>query len=278
MSYGSLTQRFLLVAVASALDRDTTSLRWRARVAKAAASQETKDTADDGDHTKARSRRRWFQWQDGLAAAAVASSLLSLQFCPHSPLVTVASVLTILLAPLMSFQSRKLKGRNFRVIANELRQEINYCHVEQERLYRTLARLDSRMDQVHAVEKELRKYDPSQVNKLTRIVQEQAAIHKRTNRILQQRVIQTIMKVVVLADLDQDGHVGPREMEGLMLKLQNLPGVRLDEYKFRAKMAAGDRSLRTVMEIMRDLDDSDVFQFRPEELSQQANLLLDVRL
>jgi hypothetical protein len=133
------------------------------------------------------------------------------------------------------------------------------------------------MDQVHAIETELfSMYDPTQLTKLTRIVQDRGAIHQQMNRILQHQVIQTTMKVVVHADADQDGHVGPNEMELLVLKLQHLPGVQFDEYQFRAKMAAGDRSLRTVMDIMRDLDDSDVFQFRPGDLTPK-DLLLDVR-
>ena len=198
----------------------------------------------------------------------VGSSLLSLQFVSHSPLVQLASILTLLLGPIVALQARTLHQGGIRIITNELRQEINYCQLEQERLHRSLLRLDDTMDQLQAMEREISRYskDPVLLRKLVRLVQEQTLVHQRMNKAIQQQIIQTIMKGVTLSDRDKDGHIGPTEIDALILQLQQLPGISLNEIKFREKMTTQGQSLQTVMHMMRHLDDSDVFHMTTKKL------------
>jgi uncharacterized protein YhaN len=191
---------------------------------------------------------------------------------------------TIFFGLFLAVQSRKINSQNLRQIANELRHELNYCHVEQERLHRTLNRMDSKVDQLHRVEQELGQYcntGPTQLRALRNMVREQSVLTNKMTKIIQQNLLQTIMRVVVTSDHNGDFAMTSNELEALILGLKALPGVKLNETNFRAKMAEGDRSLRSIMELIRDfLADhrNDVFELVPKELIQpkQPNLLLDI--
>ena len=205
----------------------------------------------------------------------VGSSLLSLQFLSHSPLVRMASILTLVLGPIVAIQARTLHRGGIRIITNELRQEINYCQIEQERLHRSLLRLDHTMEQLQAMEQEISRYsrDPVILRKLVRLVQEQSLIQQKMNKTLQQQVIQTIMKGVVQSNRDNNDHLGPCEVDALILQLQQLPGISMNEIIFREKMTTGDQSLQTVMNLMRHLDDNDILQMTPKKWILPQKLL-----
>jgi hypothetical protein len=275
--------------------RDTTSLRWRARVAKAAASHELEDwnqhnnnnnnnnnndnDSTNNNSTKDRMRQQQQQcfspWHNGIACLAITSSFLSLHLYSSCILIKTASILTILLCPLFIHQSRKLHhGRGNllvlqQMIATELQQEIHYCQIVQERLYRTLTRLDTNMEQVRPIEKQCNASHPHHhsINKRIRIAHEQIHLNQQLYPIMKQQLQQTMLRKIIELRTDSDGQqqhlICPRDLERLMIQLQDyLPTMYLDKDKFRDAMTAGNRSIRTLLEMMNNLDGSDIFHLR----------------
>jgi hypothetical protein len=286
MNRSQLHHSFLLI-------RDTTSLRWRARVAKAATSaamggqQEgdgvfRKDSKDKGDGDDAHDGcfGTGMTWLDGVAAGAVGSSLLSYQL--HSVLTKVAAVSTLALGPYAAYQKRKLRLLGgLRQQQNALRYSTNDFQLQNEVLHRKLTRLDSSVSNLEAVEQELALYakDDTELRRLQHIVARQAEVHAAMRKCLQRQVVSDILEIVVGSDRDRDFSISAQESETMVLRMKALSGVRFNERNYRAHMAAGDRSISCVMKMIRELmmdddDSNDIFTLSPQDLVSEKRAIM----
>lgn len=256
--------------------RDTTSLRWRARVAKTSVAQPSVvsddkkskevDTSSDGCCGTGLS------WLDGVAAGAIGSSLLSVQ--AHSAVTKTASIATLVLGPYAAYQKRKLRLLgSLRKQQNILRATTNNFSVQNEVLHRKLARLDISVSSLEAVEHELALFasNETELNRLKHVVERQREIHAEMKKCLRKQILHDILDVVVHADRDRDFSVSPPEMEIMIVRMNALQGVQFHERLFRARMSQKDRSIGVIMRMIRNLmadDDvsNDIFTLCPQEL------------
>jgi prefoldin subunit 5 len=214
-------------------------------------------------------------WLDGMAAGAVASSLLSVRI--HSAWTKISSIFTFLFGPYAALQKRQLRRLGgLRKQQSQLRAEVNDFAVQNEVLQRRLHRLDETVSGLESAETELRLYakDESQVHRLQFLVERQHQVQAEMKEYLRKQVIHDILQVVVRADRDQDFTISPRELETLVLRCNSIKGVVFHERNFRAQLAAGERSLASIMriirEVMSDEDSSnDVFTLNPEDLIKE---------
>jgi len=116
--------------------------------------------------------------------------------------------------------------------------------------------------------------EEEQVHHFLRICRQLETLHRKMRQITQRQVLQQIMTAVVASDRDDDGDVSPSEMERLIVRLHALPGVQFHEQIFREQMTQGNRSLSTIMNMLkrimqnRDNDDDDdaILTLRPQDM------------
>ena len=205
-----------------------------------------------------------------LTLASVGSSMLSWR-ATSNVLVKTASACTFLFGPYAAYQQRKLASLGtLRAAQNDLRAQVNYLYAENERLQRSLGRLDVSVDQLESVERELTRISGGNQNldRLVQISQEQAEINRRIKVQLKKAVLQNILRVVVKCDVDKDFMVNPQEMEILIVRLGMMDGVEFHERNFRRKFS-GNLSLATIMTLIRSLlqNDNAIFTLCPEEVT-----------
>ena len=190
--------------------------------------------------------------------------------------VQTASATTFLFGPFAACQQRKLRSLgSLRTRQNELRGEVNYLYQEQERLQRSLLRLDTNVAKMEHFEQELHRIagNSHNVHRLVQVLQDQQDIYEQMKQCLRKKVLQNIVAALVQCDSDQNFAIGPREMEVLVVRLGMMDGVKFQERAFRTLITGNpsNPSLSQIMMLIRSLlqdDDNDtVFVLCPEELT-----------
>jgi arginine repressor len=207
-------------------------------------------------------------------SSLVASSILSWQDTSNI-LVKTASATTLLFGPYVAYQRRKLKNLgSLRQAHNNLRGEVNYLANENERLQRTLSKLDSSVVQLERVERELSRIagSPGQAKLLAEILNEQAEIQQRMKASLKSKILSTILEVVCKSDADGDFVISEKDLQILIVRLNMMDGVYFLEGNFRTLIASRNLSVSSIMSMIRTLlheKDETVFLLRPEELTKR---------
>ena len=175
-------------------------------------------------------------WIGSIAVAALVSGVCS-YFLVASGLVDVMSLFVVLLGPIVAVQKVKLAELgSFRQVHNALRQNVNALHQENQTLMGSIDAFTKQSVQLDRVQKDLHRVAQSSgasVNQLVTVVQENGTVQKEILQLLQAQVLQQVMSAVLAVDADRDFVVDPPEVESLMLRLQNLPGMEFDAAAFR---------------------------------------------
>jgi len=195
-----------------------------------------------------------------LALAALVSGGLSFYFIV-SGLVDLTSVLVCVVGATVVVQKHKLRELGgFRGQHNHLRTQVNQLHVQNQKLTATVDRLTASTTKLTQVQTDLDKVAQASgqsVNQLVNIVQENGQLQTQILDHLQAEVLGQIMTAVLATDADRDFCLNQQEVETLVLRLKNLPGVDFNEASFRAflKSDRGELTLSDVCAIARNLQD-----------------------
>lgn len=211
-----------------------------------------------------------------IAVAALVSGGLS-YFFVASYLVDAMSVLLIILGPVVAAQKVKLrKLGSFRSVHNDLRRQINTVHGENAKLTSSVDRLtaeSAKLDQVRQDLDRAAQQSGASVDRLVHFVGENGRVQKEILQQLQAEVLQQIMTAVLATDADRDFIVDPPEVEVLIVRLRNLPGVEFDEKAFRQLLQQteppGQLTLADVCALTRLLQDQTQTMVR-STVSRQA--------
>lgn len=74
-------------------------------------------------------------------------------------------------------------------------------------------------------------------DKLVQQVNEYQRIQQNIKTDLRSKIQQTLLNVMMKSDQDEDFEIDPEEIDRLVLRLKNIPGVKFDEAKFRKAIA-----------------------------------------
>lgn len=250
------------------------SLRWRSRLSKEAVSHDDSSLAEKGkvvveeyglgDSNKTRASLRppshcWSRIFKTLAAASSGVALYVLEV-DMSWYTAIASSLQIFLSIVLVYAMRRLRIMgSVRQQVQYARQRVNSLATQNERLYRQLQHLDgmsSRLESVrHEMSKLIGKQDPT---RLIHCVERWRVIQQELNAALREQVQQEIIRAVVLTDADSNFVLSAQELERLILRLNNMPGVKLNEHALRQQLEMEDeRSVQAILRLIRRiLDDT----------------------
>ena len=176
-------------------------------------------------------------WIGSIVVAAVISGVCS-YFLVTSILVDVLSVFLWVLGPVVAVQKVKLAQLGtFRQVHNELRHNVNALQQENQTLTHSVEQLTIQSVQLERVQQDLENVaqkSGATVHQLVTVVQANATVQKEILQLLQAQVLEQILTAVLATDADRDFVVDPPEVEILIARLQNLPGMEFDETAFRA--------------------------------------------
>mmetsp|Transcript_6468 Transcript_6468/g.14640 ORF Transcript_6468/g.14640 Transcript_6468/m.14640 type:complete len:359 (+) Transcript_6468:328-1404(+) len=173
----------------------------------------------------------------GLAGGVGLSALA----CVASPVVMVFVMAGVCVAnaPYAAFKEHRIvKLPALRSLNNKLRDDANRLEDEVDKLSEVIDRLEPEAERAKVVEEELREIASEQqvnVDKLVDLVKENEAILDQMQDNLRQRIVQDVMRIVVMCDTNNDGVFNKVETKMLVLKIRMTLqeyGVEFDEHKF----------------------------------------------
>jgi len=164
----------------------------------------------------------------GLAGGVGLSALA----CVASPVVMVFVMAGVCVAnaPYAAFKEHRIvKLPALRSLNNKLRDDANRLEDEVDKLSEVIDRLEPEAERAKVVEEELREIASEQqvnVDKLVDLVKENEAILDQMQDNLRQRIVQDVMRIVVMCDTNNDGVFNKVETKMLVLKIR----MTLQEY------------------------------------------------
>lgn len=214
-----------------------------------------------------------------LGLAGVFFGIISFFELTHH-LADLMSIFVILAGILVSWQKTKLQALgDFRGQHNALRSKVETFHQENLRLKALVDGLAVETQKLHQVERALDQLATTagkSVNALVEIVEENGKLQKEIHKKLDAEVTMNIMTAVLHTDRDQDFCLNPREVNMLIMRLKNIPGVEFHEEMFRHKISTDtdDLTLTDACAIVHDLkenhgndtSETPVFSFSPRLL------------
>jgi hypothetical protein len=134
---------------------------------------------------------------------------------------------------------------------NELRYDVNVLQMQNQQLKKTLSRLENQVEELEETEMELRQlcnHDSTILRRLVTLVEQQGQVFSQMQQVLLNKVIQIILRVVLESNRG-DGKLSAQQVEVLLIRLQHVPGIQVNESRFRTMLAA-DHSLTTLLKII----------------------------
>lgn len=252
------------------------SLRWRSRISKEAVNNDdssvvlvsdmekgkvvVEDYGLDDRHGKSASRafrppsHFWSRLLTLLAAASSGCALYVLEV-DLSWYTAVASSCNLFLSAVLVYALRRLRRLgSVRQQVQYSRQRVQSLATQNERLYRQLHHLDGMQHRLEAVQHDLQKLiGNNDATRMVTAVQRWRVVQQELNALLTRQVQQEIIQAVLETDSDDNFVLNAPEMERLLVRLQNLPGVHLNETAVRRLLERedDDRSLQAILRLIR---------------------------
>lgn len=253
------------------------SLRWRSRISKEAVNQDDssvlvamekgkaggvvvqEDYGLDDDNKSSRNAAFrpvnffWSRIYTFLAAASTGCAIYVLEV-DLSWYTAVASSLNIFLCLVLVYAVRRIRRLGtVRQHVQYARQRVQSLATQNERLYRQLHHLDGMHNRLESVQHDLTKLignnDPT---RMVTAVQRWRVVQNELNVLLTQQVQQEIIKAVLDTDQDENFELSAPELERLIVRLQNMPGIQLNDIALRRQLEReDDRSLQAILRLIR---------------------------
>lgn len=169
-----------------------------------------------------------------------------------------ASALTILLCFILLVQQRTARKLvSLRHQHNEIRRKLHYFRQERERLHRNADRLDESVAELQHIPKMLHEISQSKnVDRLVSVIKRHRLIQEQIRQKVNEKIIQTIMSIVVGADGDSNWSLKPGEVDRLALRLSHVEEIDFNERRFR-EMIGPQPHIGSVMRVIRSLLEKD---------------------
>jgi hypothetical protein len=231
--------------------------------------------------------------------AGLLAGLVSFYVMAYHFLAEFASVFVMIFGVLVGYQKTKLVALgDFRGQHGALKQKVHMFHDENVRLnasINALAVQTAQLKQVEVALSEIAAASGQNTNALVEIVHENGQLQQEIIQKLQSEVTMQIMTAILQTDRDQNFILSAGEVNQLIMRLQNIPGVEFHENALRRRIGAdtGDLTLADVCAMAHDYllpqpaqgqrkdsttetvatnnndDDDRIFVFRPRSVLQQ---------
>lgn len=227
-----------------------------------ATDQDTGETTIKGEESDKLVTKASFHVVELLAVLAFVSGGLTLYYVVGG-LFDLMSITLLVISPIVAVQKVKLrKLGGFRGQHNRLREQVGLLHQQNDSLKHSIDEFSKQNAKLKQCEFNLdmfAKKSGKTVDKLVEIVQENGKIQQEIQNNLKMEVIRQMMTAILQTDADRNFVVSPQEVELLIMRLKNLPGVQLDEAAFRSCLASDEDALTLsdICNIVRNMENPD---------------------
>jgi hypothetical protein len=214
-----------------------------------------------------------------IVGGAVSSTIIALFAQPMILVHVVMSTCVVILAPVVTVQKVQLRALGtLREQQNELRSQVNTLQQSNDDLSLSITSISDQTKAVDVLSQELQQVATATGTTIDRLLElgtEQERLQLKIRQKLQAQVLQQIMNATLRTDADRNFVVSADEVPVLMQRLQQIPGIQLNERAFHAVLErsepAGALTLADMGQLARELQDpasSDeaVFKFQPNAI------------
>ena len=211
-------------------------LRWRARTQKEVSIEEEAPLSRSSNN-KARQLYPTFPIRvlhSATAASLMIATVYNLQILTGwYAVVQAAAILT--LSGYSFWQARQLRHLGtWRRLHNQTRAQVAKVQQQKERLQRHVRALEHTTETLQSLPEALQSVtDQQSLSELQGLVQEYRELQQSTTRHLQAKAQEQILQAILTTDKDGDHSLSPTEVERLLVRLSQLPGLKVDEARLR---------------------------------------------
>lgn len=147
-----------------------------------------------------------------------------------------------------------------RFVQNELRKLVNKFAVINDGLTKNVDRLSTKVSGLKEIEAKLDKIATDQgtnLNKLRTSIRVSQVIIEEKKKLLKADIMQAMMDIVLLEDRDESWDFSDKEINRLIMRLKNLPAIKVNEEKLRAQVEK-ERSFYSVIGLLQDINDETI--------------------
>lgn len=195
-----------------------------------------------------------------IGGAAVVTAGLAIFASSFASIVVVGGVLSGIMGPYAYYQQTLLTDiRTLQETQQKIEEEVNRLKAENERLSKNINQMADSVDDLEDIEsalEEITKTQGQSVETFEKQVEENRKILAGMEDNLQTQVLMNLNSVLAKSDTDGDFTIDPEEIETLVRRMKSIPGVTVNEGRFRA--AISGKSITAVMDIIRNLFADDV--------------------
>lgn len=167
--------------------------------------------------------------------------------------------------PLVGWQRTQIVDtRGLRDFINEIRNTVNQFAETNKKLTANIDQLEqetSRLGETEAAFQSLAEKQGQSVGELVRLVKENGENIVKMKAIMKGETSQLLIRTVMQGDMNEDYHVDAREVEFLILRLQQVEFIKFDEERLRKVIADNNGDMDCIMKLALEIFDDDI----PEE-------------
>lgn len=190
-----------------------------------------------------------------IACGAVTTAGLAF-FLEAGTAVTVASVLSAIIAPYAAYQQRQLtEVKGLQELHGNLRNQVDELEDHNDDLNATVDDLGETISGLEFVETALSTITETSGKSIAQFaeqVSENKGINDDMTKNLRQNVLQNLVTVMMRCDINKDNHMNDEETEDLIERINSLNIVKLNEDRFRNAVRKSGGSLTAVIEVMKE--------------------------
>lgn len=213
-------------------------------------------------------KKKGFTKMDGIvglgltATAAITGLAMTTVFGPLGIVMYVAGAVTFATIPLVAWQRTLIVDtRGLRDFINEIRSTVNEFAETNQQLSGNIDELETQTDRLKVTEQafaDLAEKNGQDVGKLVELVKENGENIKKMKSLMKGDISQLLISTVMAGDMNQDFKMDPREVEFLMLRLQQVEFIEYDEPRLRAIIEENDGEMECVMRVALEIFDEDI--------------------
>jgi hypothetical protein len=180
----------------------------------------------------------------GTTTSSIVSVVVALLSQPIVLVHVVMSTCVVVLAPVVTVQKVQLHALGtLREQQNELRTQINTLNHVNDELTKSVSSVIDESDKIDQINIELQQFATTAGTTSDRLIElctEQETIRKQICEHLQTKILQQIVTIALQSDKNQNYIVSEEEVNVLLERLKQIPGIALNESAFRSVLEKSD--------------------------------------
>mmetsp|Transcript_25671 Transcript_25671/g.37809 ORF Transcript_25671/g.37809 Transcript_25671/m.37809 type:complete len:302 (+) Transcript_25671:268-1173(+) len=158
--------------------------------------------------------------------------------------------------PVALQESKMAQEKSFRTALNNLRVDVDDFKFQNHMLTVNIEELKEKVDTLHEIEgtlQDITRQQGSDLESFLGLIEEDKRISTEMRNILQKRVLQDVITLVMESDSNGDFHLNDADIDRLVLGIRLIDGVEFNEDRFRQDVEDSNGSVGAVIKMIKHL-------------------------